>query len=57
MKELDALPKGVTQHVEVKFDKEIQNKNKAGYDQDDNGVSNYPGQNSPHIGNGSGGLR
>lgn len=27
------------------------------YDDDDNWVARYPGQNSPHIGNGSGGVR
>ena len=58
IKEMDAKPEGVGKPKTPKFDKDHEGTEpkESNFD-NDNGVANYPGQNSPHVGNGSGGAR
>ena len=55
---MDAIPPGVTERPDIEFDKEHSESNTTRDNFDaDNWVARYPGQNSPHIGNGSGGPK
>lgn len=59
LKEMDATPPGVTEKPDVEFDVDhaaSRNTSPSNFDAD-NWVARYPGQNSPHIGNGSGGPK
>lgn len=59
LKEMDATPPGESKVEGLKFD-EDHAKSPPPLDTDfdnNNGVSQYPGQNSEHIGNGTGGVR
>ena len=57
-KEADAIPSGVISTVTIKFDKETPKvTNNDGDPNDHVGAASYSGQNSPHIGNGSGGVQ
>lgn len=55
---MDAIPAGVVEKPDVAFDREHNESNPAASNFDaENWVAKYPGQNSPHIGNGSGGPK
>ena len=59
LKEMDATPPGESKVEELKFDHDHSaTPDQTSHDFDaDNWVARYPGQNSPHIGNGNGGIR
>lgn len=57
IKEMDAIPDGVSRSEGLSFDKAHEQAPPASDFDSDNWVARYPGQNSPHIGNGSGGVR
>jgi LPS sulfotransferase NodH len=55
--EMNAIPDGVTRPEDLAFDREHDSVNATSNFDSENWVARYPGQNSPHIGNGSGGVR
>lgn len=55
--EMNAIPGGVTRSEGLVFDSEHDSVNETSNFDSENWVARYPGQNSPHIGNGSGGVR
>lgn len=57
IKEMDAIPPGVEKPEGLSFDKEHDVEPVVSNFDADNWVARYPGQNCPHIGNGSGGVR
>jgi len=61
LKELNSPGKGEKKAPSVGFDHKHKEAGKNTQSENDfdanNGVSQYPGQNVPHIGNGSGGVR
>lgn len=56
LREMDSAEAGKSKVETLKFDFEHDTPAPT-HDDDDNWVARYPGQNSPHIGNGSGGVR
>lgn len=57
IKEMDAIPAGVEKPEAPTFDSGHSAPPPASDFDSTNWVARYPGQNSPHIGNGSGGVR
>ena len=55
--EMNAIPDGVTKSEGLVFDSEHDSVNEPSNFDSTNWVARYPGQNSPHIGNGAGGVR
>lgn len=57
IKEMDAIPAGVEKSEALTFDSAHTPPAPVSDFDSSNWVARYPGQNSPHIGNGSGGVR
>ena len=57
IKEMDAIPPGVGKSDKLAFDHSHSSRTSDEDFDSTNWVARYPGQNSPHIGNGSGGIR
>lgn len=55
--EMNAIPDGVVQSPSLEFDHTHDSENSVDNFDSTNWVARYPGQNSPHVGNGSGGVR
>ena len=57
IREMDAIPAGVEKPDSVTFDNAHARPATVSDFDSANWVARYPGQNSPHIGNGAGGVR
>jgi hypothetical protein len=57
IKEMDAIPAGVEKPEAITFDSGHTAPAAVSDFDSSNWVARYPGQNSPHIGNGAGGVR